>query len=184
VTLVSFWHFTAVRQQSLTPSIAFTSILGDWLVGFVRCVLTNTAFFCSVLRDEVCAQCFARNYHQHASSILSIITYLSVFSSFVQSFVSLRRIEKYLNAAEVNAVPPLNQQSKTVAFQSCTVTWPQDRNAGKQASSAGSTPKHKFVLVDLSLNFPQGELSLICGKSGSGKSLLLLGLLSPIQSLR
>jgi ABC-type lipoprotein export system ATPase subunit len=37
----------------------------------------------------------------------------------------------------------------------------------------------------LSLNFPQGELSLICGKLGSGKTLLLLGKqLSLFQSLR
>ena len=109
---------------------------------------------------------------------------LYVFSSIFQSFVSLRRIEKYLNGAEVFAVPPLDQQSKTVAFQSCTVTWPQDRNASSLAPSAASTPKHKFVLVDLSLNFPQGELSLICGKLGSGKTLLLLGKpLSPFRSL-
>jgi hypothetical protein len=27
VTLVSFWHFAIVRQQTLTPSIAFTSIM-------------------------------------------------------------------------------------------------------------------------------------------------------------
>jgi ABC-type multidrug transport system fused ATPase/permease subunit len=100
---------------------------------------------------------------------------LFVFSSFLQSFVSLRRIEKYLNGAEVIAVPPLDQQSKTVAFQSCTLTWAQDRNTSSLAPSAASTPKHKFVLVDLSLNFPQGELSLICGKLGSGKTLLLLG---------
>jgi ABC-type multidrug transport system fused ATPase/permease subunit len=100
---------------------------------------------------------------------------LYVFSSFVQSFVSLRRIEKYLNSAEVVTVPPLDQQFKTIAFQSCTLTWPQDRNASSMAPSAASTPKHKFVLVDLSLNFPHGELSLVCGKLGSGKTLLLLG---------
>lgn len=28
VTLVSFWHFAIVRQQPLTPSVAFTSIMG------------------------------------------------------------------------------------------------------------------------------------------------------------
>ena len=78
----------------------------------------------------------------------------------------------------MNPVPPLDQQSKTVAFQSCTATWPQDRAAASQASSAASTPKHKFLLVDLSLNFPQGELSLICGKLGSGKTLLLLSTFS------
>ena len=26
VTLVSFWHFTVVRGQDLTPSVAFTSV--------------------------------------------------------------------------------------------------------------------------------------------------------------
>ena len=100
-----------------------------------------------------------------------------------QCFVSLRRIEKYLNGAEVTAVPPLEQQSKTVAFKSCTLTWPQDGNASSLAPSAASTPKHKFVLVDLSLNFPQGKLSLICGKLGSGKTLLLQGkLFSTVSS--
>lgn len=34
---------------------------------------------------------------------------------------------------------------------------------------------HKFILDNLSLEFPQGELSLVCGRLGSGKTLLLLG---------
>ena len=102
---------------------------------------------------------------------------LNVISPFVQSFVSLRRIEKYLNGAEVTIVPPLDQpeQPKTIAFESCTLTWPQDRNASGLAPLTPSIPNPKFVLVNLSLNFPQGELSLICGKFGSGKTLLLLG---------
>ena len=57
--IVSFWHFAIVRQQTLTPSIAFTSILGDCQVGFVRDVLTDITFLCSFLGDEVCAHCFA-----------------------------------------------------------------------------------------------------------------------------
>jgi len=95
----------------------------------------------------------------------------------------LRRIEKYLNGAEVKHVPPLDQQSKTAAFQSCTVTWPQDRTNASHAPSAASTPRNKFMLVDLSLNFPHGELSLICGKLGSGKTLLLLALLGEADLL-
>lgn len=93
-----------------------------------------------------------------------------------QSLVSLRRIEKYLHGTEVSTVPPLSQQSQMIALQSATVTWPQDRSLiGSKTPSAASTPRHKFVLVDLSLNFPTGELSLVCGKLGSGKTLLLLG---------
>ncbi|KAJ7717035.1 multidrug resistance-associated ABC transporter [Mycena metata] len=109
--------------------------------------------------------------------------------NLLQSLVSLRRIEKYLGTAEVSAVPPLDQQSQTIAFRSCTVTWPQDRSSLTATAtpsvtpSAASTPRHKFVLVDLSLQFPPGELSLICGKLGSGKTLLLLALLGEADLL-
>jgi ABC-type multidrug transport system fused ATPase/permease subunit len=93
-----------------------------------------------------------------------------------QSLVSLRRIEKYLHGTEVASVPPLSDQTRTIALQSATVTWPQDRSLlGSKTPSAAPTPRKKFVLVDLSVNFPVGEFSLICGKLGSGKTLLLLG---------
>ncbi|KAJ2928555.1 hypothetical protein H1R20_g8545, partial [Candolleomyces eurysporus] len=108
------------------------------------------------------------------------------FINLLQTFVSLRRIENYLDGAEVNPAAPLEEQSKTIALQSCTITWPQDRtssNASSLAPSASSTPRHKFLLMDLSLNFPQGELSLICGKLGSGKTLLLLALLGEADIL-
>ncbi|KAG8938967.1 hypothetical protein FRC00_014283, partial [Tulasnella sp. 408] len=51
------------------------------------------------------------------------------------------------------------------------------------APSAAPSPKRKFVLVDLTLEFPKGELSLICGKLGSGKTLLLLALLGEADIL-
>ena len=93
----------------------------------------------------------------------------------LQSFVSLRRIEKYLEAAEVEPVQPLDGVQHPIVFQSATVTWPQDRSgSSSNASSIASTPRRKFSLIDLNLNFPAGELSLICGKLGSGKTLLLL----------
>ncbi|KAJ7065610.1 multidrug resistance-associated ABC transporter [Mycena amicta] len=105
------------------------------------------------------------------------------FISIVQSFVSLRRIEKYLNTREVKLVPALADQSKEISFNSCTVTWPQDRSASSVSASAVSTPRNKFVLMDLSLEFPRGELSLVCGKLGSGKTLLLLALLGEADVL-
>jgi ABC-type transport system involved in cytochrome bd biosynthesis fused ATPase/permease subunit len=101
-----------------------------------------------------------------------------------KTFVSLRRIEKYLDGAEVAPVPPLDQQSKVVAFQSCTATWSQERTSTSQTSSStASTPRQKFLLVDLTINFPLGELSFVCGKLGSGKTLLLLALLGEADVL-
>ncbi|KAE9407953.1 ATP-binding cassette transporter [Gymnopus androsaceus JB14] len=89
---------------------------------------------------------------------------------------------------EVSPVPPLNEQPKKIAFHSCTITWPQDRNTSGSADaslppSVASTPRQKFILIDLNLKFPDGELSLVCGKLGSGKTLLLLALLGEADIL-
>ncbi|KAJ7916824.1 multidrug resistance-associated ABC transporter [Mycena leptocephala] len=109
------------------------------------------------------------------------------YINLLQSIVSLRRIEKYLHTAEVKPVLPIGKQSQELAFQSCTVTWPQDRSPSSASTSAApstaSTPRYKFILVDLTLKFPPGELSLICGKLGSGKTLLLLALLGEADVL-
>lgn len=98
----------------------------------------------------------------------------------LQSFVSLRRIEKYLQSAEVALVPPLGEFYPPIAFRGATVTWPQDRARSGTAStsamsSVSTTPKTKFMLTNLDIDFPKGELTLVCGKLGSGKTLLLLG---------
>jgi hypothetical protein len=96
------------------------------------------------------------------------------FINLLQVHVSLKRIGKYLQLTEVAPVPPLSAAPaiNTIAVQSANITWPHDRSAD---SSAASTPRHKFMLVDLALKFPEGQLSLVCGKLGSGKTLLLLG---------
>ncbi|KAH7906727.1 multidrug resistance-associated ABC transporter [Hygrophoropsis aurantiaca] len=146
VTLVSFFHFAVWRGETLTPSIAFTSMV----------VFQEMRFALNVLPE--------------------------MFINILQSIVSLKRVANYLQLAEVAPVPSLATANPTltVAVQSATITWPQDRSKG---ASAASTPRQKFVLVDLALSFPQGELSLICGKLGSGKTLLLLALLGEADVL-
>ncbi|KAH9916981.1 multidrug resistance-associated ABC transporter [Epithele typhae] len=112
VTLVSFWHFSVVRGEALTPSIAFTSIS----------VFNEMKFALNALPET--------------------------FINMLQSTVSLRRIEKYLGGAEVAPVAPLDGQHHPIALQSATTP------------STASTPRHKFMLMDLTLDFPIGELSL------------------------
>ncbi|KAL5499202.1 hypothetical protein ACEPAH_1720 [Sanghuangporus vaninii] len=148
VTLVSFWHFTVIRHQTLTPSRAFTSIA----------IFSELKFALNALPETLI--------------------------NMLQSFVSLRRIEKYLGTAEVTPAEPLDGTQRPIVLQSATVTWPQDRLSTESATpSAASTPRRKFSLVDLTLEFPVGEMSLICGKLGSGKTLLLLALLGEADLL-
>ncbi|CAE7211925.1 unnamed protein product [Rhizoctonia solani] len=108
------------------------------------------------------------------------------FINILQSLVSLRRIEKYLSATEIADVSSIQdtELEDSVKLVSATISWPQTRFGGaSSAPSVASTPRARFTISDLSLEFPDGELSLICGKLGSGKTLLLLALLGEADIL-
>jgi len=85
------------------------------------------------------------------------------------------------------AEPPVIEQVE-VAFKDATVTWPRadqqepitsngvatNGNGSSSRASSLAAPK-SFELQDIDVEFPKGELSLICGRLGSGKTLMLLG---------
>ncbi|KAJ7737115.1 multidrug resistance-associated ABC transporter [Mycena metata] len=175
---------TELKYQRLTFTIA-TLLEGLWNMTPILVTLVSFYHF-AVVRGERLRPSIAftsvRIVFNELKFALGALPEL--FVNIVQSLVSLQRIEKYLQMPEVNPVLPMRRQSQNIAFQSCTVTWPQQRSLPTSGSpSAASTPRHKFVLIDLSLQFPPGELSLICGKLGSGKTLLLLALLGEADVL-
>ncbi|WWD20306.1 hypothetical protein CI109_104782 [Kwoniella shandongensis] len=106
------------------------------------------------------------------------------FIQALQGFVSCKRIEKYMSLAEVAPVDE-NDGEGDIVLSSATFTWPRDDSAHviDSTRSTATTPKNAFTLADLSLRFPKGKLSLICGRLGSGKSLLLAGLLGEADLL-
>ena len=70
-------------------------------------------------------------------------------------------------------------QTKAMFVQG-TVTWdiPPPRDTD-DASSTASQPV--FQLRDLDVHFPRGEMTLLAGKFGTGKTLLLLALLGEVR---
>ncbi|KAF7292829.1 Multidrug resistance-associated ABC transporter protein [Mycena indigotica] len=158
-------------------------IIESLLEGFwsgIPVIITLVSFYhFAVIRGEVLKPSIAFTsiiVFNELRFALSLLT--GTFINIVQSAVSLRRIETYLGTREISLVPDLSVQTRRVAFNSCTVTWPQDTSTGSTpGTSAASTPRQKFLLLDLSFEFPEGQLSLVCGKLGSGKTLLLLALL-------
>lgn len=105
-------------------------------------------------------------------------------------FVSCRRIEKYLRQEEVSGEEQSDGEGDIV-LSGATYTWPRDadipgptgKDGASLASSVAPTPKATFSLAGLNIRFPHGKLSLICGRLGSGKSLLLAGLLGEADLL-
>ncbi|KAG8989939.1 hypothetical protein FRB93_003401 [Tulasnella sp. JGI-2019a] len=109
------------------------------------------------------------------------------FINMLQSLVSLRRIENYLSLQEVSSVPSVQDQADLqIVLRNATVSWPKSgkrMRTDSATSTAATTPMQAFQLIDLTLEFPKGEMTLICGKLGSGKTLLLLALLGEADVL-
>lgn len=100
---------------------------------------------------------------------LSIIPELT--TDLIDAQVSISRIEDYLNAPEIAAD---RKTSDTISFSNASVAWPCDEE--KDASE-------KYVLRDINIAFPANELSVISGKTGSGKTLLLSAILGETDLL-
>ena len=90
----------------------------------------------------------------------------------LDAWVSMKRIDEYLESPEIQ---PIKKEGPEVTFENASIAWPVDDDIPAEG---------RFVLRDLSLKFPKGELSVISGKTGRGKSLLLAAILGEADLLK
>ncbi|KAK4658726.1 hypothetical protein QC762_104050 [Podospora pseudocomata] len=100
---------------------------------------------------------------------LSVIPELT--TDLLDAWVSIKRLEEYLNSAEVSKI---SKDGEEVKFDRASIAWPADDRTEED---------DRFVLRDISVNFPRGELSVISGKTGTGKSLMLAAILGEVDVL-
>ena len=103
-------------------------------------------------------------------STLAIIPELTTES--LDAWVSLKRIEGYLTTPEKvdNTI-----QADTISFENAAIAWPSDDP---------EESNDKYVLRNINLSFPERELSVVSGRTGSGKSLLLASILGEADILQ
>ncbi len=100
---------------------------------------------------------------------LSIVPELT--TDLLDAWVSIKRIAEYLSAPEQE---PVAKDGPEVSFDDVSVAWPSDEKIAEE---------DRFVLRNVSVTFPRGELSVISGKTGTGKSLMLAAILGEVDLL-
>ncbi|CAN8100892.1 unnamed protein product [Discula destructiva] len=100
---------------------------------------------------------------------LSVIPELT--TDALDAWTSVKRIEAYLKSPEIE---DFATQSKEVTFDNVSVAWPADEKIDDD---------ERFVLRDVTVTFPKNELSVISGKTGTGKSLMLASILGEVDLL-
>jgi ABC-type multidrug transport system fused ATPase/permease subunit len=91
----------------------------------------------------------------------------------IDAFVSVKRIQSYLQAPEISIN---TKDSPDISFDDVSIAWPSDEEK--------KDGDERYVLRDISVSFPNRELSVVTGKTGSGKSLLLAAILGEVDVLK
>ncbi|KAB8298622.1 hypothetical protein EYC80_000801 [Monilinia laxa] len=103
---------------------------------------------------------------------LSVIPELT--TDLIDAHISVKRIERYLGGAEISEG---TSDAPNVSFEKASIAWPcaegEDEMDGNE----------RYVLRNVDVSFPKGELSVISGKTGTGKSLMLASILGEVDIL-
>ncbi|GJJ76107.1 hypothetical protein EMPS_08466 [Entomortierella parvispora] len=156
VTITTFFVYTKIAGNTLTADVAFPAL----------------ALF-NVLRAPMDA-------------------FPEVLALCLRAKVSAARIDRFLDEEEVlvysNTRPRKNLPSDPIiGFKNATFSYAgkTEQDAANAAHENGDAVQgHHFELKDLNLEFPVGELSVITGPTGSGKTSLLLSLLGEINPVK
>lgn len=157
-----------VRKRELITQwrvFQFSTILvGIWATGPVLLAVVALAIYAIIHKTLSASVAFtAVSVFEALGMIMTMLPEL--ITIYLDALVSATRIEKYLDSAEKQQY---TKAGSTISFRQATITWPAE-DEGLQES--------RFNLRDLNLDFPNNELSVISGRTGSGKSLLLASIL-------
>ncbi|CED84845.1 Multidrug resistance-associated protein/mitoxantrone resistance protein, ABC superfamily [Phaffia rhodozyma] len=175
VTLVTFAVHTKVFKAPLPTETAFTALA---LFNMLRSPLEGMT---DMVAHVLAAHVSCKRVVRQSLSLSVVLIYLkknmltrgtSVSRNVDQEdFLTQPDTDKYSNLSVPSSTSTTsgNEDEPKIGFKNATLTYATKEEFNKNPSN--------FGLKDLSIKFPTGELSLIAGSVGSGKTTVLLSLL-------
>ncbi|KAL2168786.1 hypothetical protein VTG60DRAFT_6825 [Thermothelomyces hinnuleus] len=164
----------AVRERELsavwTVFINDTMLIGCWVTSPILLAAISLAVYAVVHGSLAPSVAFVSlGVFKSLETTLAIVPELT--TDLLDALVSINRIEQYLNSPELEQV---SKPADEISFQDASIAWPTDEEVDES---------ERFVLRNINVTFPKGELSVISGKTGTGKSLMLAAILGEVDIL-
>lgn len=147
-----------------------TILLYIWILGPVMLSAVSLSVY-SILNGGLSASVAFTAIAVMGSMEVSLAVLPEIIADSLEAWVSIKRIDEYLKAAERD---PYIVPSNAITFENASIAWPSD--------SQEEDPD-RFALESINARFPNKELSVVSGKSGSGKSLFLASILGEADLL-
>ncbi|KEY72623.1 hypothetical protein S7711_06258 [Stachybotrys chartarum IBT 7711] len=144
--------------------LADSALFGCWVVGPILLAATSLSVYVVVNGDLSASVAFVTvGVFSALETTLGSLPELLTLG--IDTLVSIDRIGTYLRLPEQQ---PTGDLGLCITFERASVAWPEDEATEDRGS---------FILRDLCVSFPEEALSVISGKTGSGKSLLISAIL-------
>ncbi|KAF2664412.1 ATP-dependent bile acid permease [Microthyrium microscopicum] len=146
--------------------ISDTILIGLWITGPV--MLSTACLISYALITGRLEPSVAFTVISVLGKIEGTLSYLpELLTNLFDARISIKRIQDYLEAPDKIDVAQVGDK---IAFEDATIAWPADE-----------LEEDTFKLHNINIEFPLGELSVISGRTGSGKSLLLSSILGECE---
>lgn len=147
-----------------------TTLIAIWIAGPILVAAVALATY-AIIHKTLSASVAFTTVSVFEALEMTLAAIPELITEYFDASVSAKRIETYLDSVEKE---PNIKAGSTISFQQATVAWP--------AEDEGIV-EDQFRLRDLNLDFPTGDLSVVSGRTGSGKSLLLAAILGEADIL-
>ena len=147
-----------------------TTLISIWILGPVMLSAVSLAVY-SVLNGGLSASVAFTSITVMGSMETSLAVLPEFIADSLESWVSVKRIDEYLKAPERD---PYTIPSDVIRFKDAVIAWPSD---------SLEEDSDRFALKNVNVRFPNKQLSVISGKTGSGKSLFLASILGEADCL-